>query len=650
MWTKPLQSGGVVGGSDFTIPGDTYFEGTAYLNRYTNPIIMDGKLYYTEPLGYSGTESGPTKCVDLRTGAEIWSRTDVPALSFGYLYAYDDMNYHGVWPPILIATSGGGGFFGFGGPLTWQGYDGDTGNSLFNISNVPSGAKAMGPQGEYLQYVIADAGKDGAPNYRLLQWNISKCAGPAAMMSTGALTGEINGDLPTCYDYNISIPWRNSITSSFTQVAAFAGDIMLCYSGSLPNGGSPASFGAALSSAPYTYYGINLNASKGAIGTVLWSNTVSAPANNITVFSGGIDQHSGVFVESYKETAQWVGYDLRSGQKLWGPTDPESALSYYGTDFGGILNGQMAYGNLYSCGFGGLMYCYNARTGALEWTYGNGGAGNSTNAGMYTGQGTYPTNIYAVGNGIIYTITIEHTFTTPIYKGALFRAINATDGTEIWTLPGVGSGWSYAIADGYSNFWNGYDNQIYVTGRGPSKTTVSAPNLAAASGQSVVISGTVTDISAGTTQNEQAADHPNGVPCASDASMSAWMSYIYQQRPLPTNFTGVDVTIDVLDSNGNYRNIGTAKTDASGTYSLQWTPDIEGKYTVIAEFQGTNGYWPSNAEASFAVDPAAPTATPQPTLPTSVADTYFIPAIAGLFVLVIVVAIVLALLMLRKRP
>jgi hypothetical protein len=87
------------------------------------------------------------------------------------------------------------------------------------------------------------------------------------------------------------------------------------------------------------------------------------------------------------------------------------------------------------------------------------------------------------------------------------------------------------------------------------------------------------DISAGTKQKQQAADFPNGVPCASDASMKNWMGYVYQQKPLPSNFTGVEVTVDVLDSNGNYRNIGTATTDATGTFSLTWTPDIAGNYS-----------------------------------------------------------------------
>ena len=58
MWTKPLQAGGIVGGNQTIIPGVTYFEGSAYSQRYVNPIIMEGLLYYTEPVGFNGPSSG----------------------------------------------------------------------------------------------------------------------------------------------------------------------------------------------------------------------------------------------------------------------------------------------------------------------------------------------------------------------------------------------------------------------------------------------------------------------------------------------------------------------------------------------------------------------------------------------------------------
>jgi len=114
--------------------------------------------------------------------------------------------------------------------------------------------------------------------------------------------------------------------------------------------------------------------------------------------------------------------------------------------------------------------------------------------------------------------------------------------------------------------------------------------------------------------------------------------------------TGVPVDISVLDSNGNYRSIGSTTSDGSGMFTFTWCPDISGDYTVVASFAGSESYYPSSVETSFTVVEPAPTAAPTEVPAQSAADLYFVPAIAGLFVLVIVVAIVLALLMLRKRP
>jgi hypothetical protein len=130
--------------------------------------------------------------------------------------------------------------------------------------------------------------------------------------------------------------------------------------------------------------------------------------------------------------------------------------------------------------------------------------------------------------------------------------------------------------------------------------------------------------------------------------MKDWMGYVYQQKPLPTNFTGVEVVVNVIDNNGNYRVIGTTTSDIYGNYKVVWTPDITGDYIVLASFAGSNGYWPSSAETSFTVDEAAATATPAPTVAPSMADLYFLPAIIGVIVAVIVVGAVLALLMTKK--
>ena len=652
MWTKQFQSGGVVGGNTLTTQGDTYFEGSAYLQRYTNPIILDGMIYYTETVSFSNTAGnfyglayGPTDCVNLRTGELIWSRTDVPALSFGLVFDVQDNNQHGVYLPILFTSS-------------WRAFDADTGNPLFNVTGVPSGTKAMGPNGEYLIYVIANAGNATNPDYRLAEWNSTKLwsgdgftgpgyanGGTLIPTISGTVDGSISTGMYSRYDWNVSISWRNTMTGfGPTVIAGYYGDILLCYNYTLPS---------LTSSASYTYFAVQLNATKGAVGSILWTKTYDAPSGNITVVKGGVDPVNRVFMEAYKETMQWVGYSMDTGAKLWGPTASQTAFDYYGNPAYPYVAGQTAYGRLYSSAFGGILYCYDTKTGDLLWTYGNGGSGNSTNAGYYNAYGVYPTFINAVGNGIIYTVTTEHTVTTPIFKGALARAINATDGTEIWTLSDYTGEFfttSYAIADGYNTWFNGYDNQIYVVGRGSSATTVSASPKVQSYGDNVLIEGTVTDTSAGTTQDQQAADFPNGVPVASDASMKDWMGYVYQQKPLPTNFTGVQVTIDILDSNNNYRNIGTATTDATGSYSLTYTPDIAGNYTVIATFHGTNGYWPSYTETAFNVmaEPVA-TASPTPT-PASMADQYFLPLSIGMIIAIVIVGALLALLMLRKRP
>ena len=710
MWTYPIQGGGIVGGNLFASgQGVGYFEGSAYNQRFTNPIILDGHLYYTLPVSFTGSSAGATVCQDLRTGKIIWQSTQVPALSFGYIYNLWDPNQHGVYPPILFTSNFA------------RAFDAYTGDPLFNVTGVPTGTSAAGPSGEQLRYVLTNNGNTANPNWYLAEWNSSRLwemydnpftgaavnsptmyndsyANGTALPSTvaqyanpssiGQVVGTTLSYQPTIgvpagtdptqpavyyytvygnvvnstsslysYDWNVSASGLNTMGTAPTVLAALYGNMLLCKNGSYPIG-SPTSVEGALSWTPYTYFAINLNASRGTVGSVLWWNTIT-PSGNVSVSFGGVDPTAwngngyGVFVEGHRETTNFVGYSLTTGQQIWGPTASQTAFDYYGSPGAGTLVDQVAYGNVYSSAFAGILYCYNLTNGNLEWTYGNGGSGNSTNAGFNTSYGDYPTFINAVGNGVIYLVTTEHTITDPIYKGAMARAVNATNGAEIWTLSdytGEFVGESYAIADGQSVFFNGYDDQVYSIGQGPSATTVTAPSAGLSFGQPVVIKGTVMDISAGTKQAQQAANFPNGVPVCSDASMKDWMGYVYQQQPMPTNFTGVQVQISVLDSNGNCRVIGTATTDSSGTYRLTWTPDIVGNYTVYANFLGTNGFYPSSAEDGFTVmnapaSTAAPTATP-----TSVADAYFVPSIAAIIVVIIIGFAVLALLMVRKRP
>ena len=94
----------------------------------------------------------------------------------------------------------------------------------------------------------------------------------------------------------------------------------------------------------------------------MWTKTYNAPAGNLTVEWGGADASAGVFVEQYKETSQFVGYSMKTGEKLWGPTGGQVALDYYnfGYNAGGNEEGTiLADGKLYSGGFSGIIYCYD---------------------------------------------------------------------------------------------------------------------------------------------------------------------------------------------------------------------------------------------------------------------------------------------------
>jgi hypothetical protein len=257
-----------------------------------------------------------------------------------------------------------------------------------------------------------------------------------------------------------------------------------------------------------------------------------------------------------------------------------------------------------------------------------------------------------MADGKIYLQGDVHSPNSPLWKGQQLYCINATTGTQIWSIfnyPQNMYGGVAPVADGMLVAFNGYDSQLYAFGQGSTQTTVQAPLSDISLGQGLVIRGTVIDTSAGTQQLEQKADFPNGVPAVSDASQSAWMEYVYMQKPKPATATGIPVQISVTDSNDNTRIIGTATTDASGMFSLNWKPEITGNYTITATFLGSQSYWGSSSETSFSVDSAAPTASPYPQISLPPIEMYIVAASVAIIVAIAIVGVMLAV-MLRKRP
>ncbi|PVX27293.1 MAG: hypothetical protein CW716_03105 [Candidatus Bathyarchaeum sp.] len=150
---------------------------------------------------------------------------------------------------------------------------------------------------------------------------------------------------------------------------------------------------------------------------------------------------------------------------------------------------------------------------------------------------------------------------------------------------------------------NAYDNQIYAWGKGPSATSVAASPKVTVHGSSVIIEGTVIDVSAGTNRDDVAANFPNGLPCVSDESMSKWMEYAYMQQAKPEDVKGVQVFLKIQDPNGEYYSTYVT-TDENGVFSHMWTPSIVGEYHVTVMFEGSNSYWPSEATTTFGIDQA----------------------------------------------
>ena len=629
MWSRPIQDGGVVGGSSYNVLGKTYYMGGSYNTRFSNPLVIHGRLYYELPNGNSGGGGGWI-CVDLRTGEEIWysdqmgvSGSGVSEPSFGYLYSFDSPNQHGIVPNGWLFSNN-----------FETAIDPGTGKiSTLEITGVPSATtlgEVAGPQGEILRYVW------DSQNKRLAQWNSSK-------VFTTQTSGTRDASTPDCYDWDVAIPSVGPGTWSIAR--ASYNNILLLTQGNLGvhTGNFLGFMGGGGSDIGMNMTAISLK--PGQEGQYLWTkNYPTAPGNQTRVITSW-DPENDVFITWDVEGREFRGWSLTDGNLLWGPTEPSGDFDFF------RWQSTVAYGKLYHASYGGILYCYDTTDGNLLWTYGNGGEGNSTYAGIATAWGHYPIFVDVIADGKVYLATTEHSPDSPFYKDARYRCVNATTGEEIWTLTGWGTGMDPTcdiVADGFFVFLNCYDSQVYCVGKGPSSTIVTAAPKVSVHGEVVLVEGSVIDVSAGTKQNEQAARFPNGVPAVADESMSAWMEYVYMQKPLPTDVVGVDVTISVLDPNGNIYDVGTATSDASGTFCCEFTPEVPGLYTVVATFSGSESYWPSYAQTYLKVNEGL-AATPEPTAtPAPMTDLYVTGFGTGMIIAIVVVGLLLVM-MLRKR-
>jgi hypothetical protein len=651
LWTKPVAFGGQMGGLS-GLGGDSgtfngtessvFYAGMQYQPKFA-PIIMNGILYYTNFPDANSDPQGWT-AVNIRTGEVIWTKNTSDDLLCGQVVDPATLDEYGGFSYLWATPSSA--LTARNNPVTSLDlFDAMTGNYILSVTGITSGTKIVDSQGDLLMYYVNASTVNGISYRSLTMWN-STLALISAMplFNTGVVVfaglwvPPQNGTV----QFKNGIQWSTPIPTNYTDNSITLGIATIDQTDQIAI--LNYATGPAIRTGSNIGWEIEAGFSIAGIGpaTQLWiTNRTETPFTDIYFGPAA----NGVFAEHDQQLRSWSGYSVFTGNQLWGPTEAYSNdLGYYGLQTQAMTNGN----NLYVWTFGGQIYDYNLTTGKTIWVFSTPSSGENNPYGVNpfwafgTGQAT-------LAGGVVYAST-GHNYGPPMFSGAKIYAINATTGREIFEFTNFATMSSLPVADGEMLSYNCYDNQIYAFGQGPTKTTIDAPSVGVTTSTPITITGTVTDISAGTKQTVVSANFPNGLPAVSDDSTTQFMEAVYEQSPMPTNLTGVTVQISVLDSNGNHYPIGTTTTNAQGKYGLTWTPNISGNFTVYATFAGSNSYYSSSDSTYlYANEATNPTVVPTEKPVQSTADLYFVPAIAGLFVLIIIVLALLVVLMMRKR-
>jgi hypothetical protein len=575
-------------------------------------IIYAGRCYQSLTKVFNGFTQSVWQCYDLRTGEIIWEKTNITQVPTAITYTERTSQAVQGEASMMRGLTAQLLYIGGGRLIKYNPWNGAVTLNV-SISPLTTGTYFMH---EYA-LSVQDLGSNvsAANRYRLINWSTND-AGYEGIVTPSTMSAGIAQGLVDRIASNISWPMSNlPNTIDYTAgVAVFASSI------NPPNpSGTGVSIGQRL-------VGVNINT-----GAVMWNVTNEDAGGHAQFFSTiTCVADNGKYVARLN-TGDIRAWDLQTGKVAW-----STPLSYPWGVFG-AYHVQSAYG-LYFCGSYDGVNALNYSTGKIEWTF-----------KAYTPyQFETPYNgeyVFHVGgqvaDGKLYISSAEHTPGQPETRGLKLYCLDAITGKQLWNFSGSQLDESRiftgAIADGYLAFANYYDSTMYVFGKGKSQTTIDAPLVALNQGQSLVLKGTVMDMSPA---------QPN-TPCISKESMSVWMEYIHMQNQIPANVTGVPVSIDAVDPNGNYVHITDVTSDMSGTYSYMWTPDISGKYTVTATFMGDDSYGSSYAETAVGVVQApqasiAPTATPIAMPPF---EMYF----AG-STIAIIVAIVAVAFLFRKKP
>jgi outer membrane protein assembly factor BamB len=561
LWKVQTGGGGLIGG----MMGSTAYQSTA-----PSKVIIMGRAYFVANDG--------THCIDVHTGEELW---ETPVSTQRTLFALPGST------PYLWGI----------GSSVFERYDILTGEVTKTVTGQPTGDALfeqfgsrgwrrnrmwMSPDG--ILYINVDDRFELFGGLVAYDTNVRSSDYYAGVLWCIERT-HMNGTEVALYNY----PYGNSTAVTvktydmpIQDLANMAIDteagIIFCSS----NGGNSAA-------------GFSMTT-----GELLWNDVQVADTLIIEGQNAVID---GVGFCASEDTMKVYGYDLASGNLIW---ESEPGIYPWGA-FRAYSSGA-AYGKAYFLCYDGTVRAYNT-DGSIEWTF----HGRDDLWGE-TPYGTWP--FYqnpAIADGKVYACTYEHSPTLPLKRGERLYAIDDETGEELWSIMGCNS--HLAIADGVLVASDTYMPLIYGFDKGQTETKVMASPTISARGSSVLITGSVMDLSPA---------QPN-TPAVSDEDMSAWMEYLHMQQACPADATGVEVVITTFDPNGNTYELGRATTDMSGTFGCVVDPPVPGLYKIIATFEGSESYYGSFAQTYINVEEASSVTQPIEPEPETPTHTEFAP-------------------------
>ena len=323
-----------------------------------------------------------------------------------------------------------------------------------------------------------------------------------------------------------------------------------------------------------------LNAYNMTDGTILWRRVGALGCYEFTVDS--------------EKNLVWIAqgshikcYDATTGEKKWWFLNPTFAEAGQHTAYDGE--------NVYHTFWDGTTYALNAETGEVVW-------GPVNVEGFYACSGV--PLVSGESDAVYLSLKAIRGWKSQETDPGKVIALDRNTGEVIWELDGWrDGGWftgtSAVLADGRLYVREGYSNNLFCFGAGPTKTTLELSTSQFKVGDTVLISGQVLDQS----------------PASPDAPVA--------NEPVTIFYVPLD--------EAEIKDIATVTTGYAGDYYTEWTvPDnIEGKFSVVASFAGSDSYELSAGQVNIMIGPAA-----------AVSDyTPMLYAVIGLTVVAIVISV-----------